>query len=128
MQRTETWFRQRRGKLTASQLGTCLGLTPWSSPRTLARELYADLASPADTADEAQMLDEDASADSPATKRARRTEKKNPALEWGTVKEPSALAEYTALTGSPIEAAGFIEHEHLDWFGGSPDAGRLACR
>ena len=124
MQRTDDWFRQRRGKLTASQLGQCLGLTPWGSPKALAKQLYADLTE--DSSDNDKMLDDDATADSPATKRARESDlakkqKKNPALEWGTVMEPSALMEYTALTGDTIEAVGFMEHACLDWFGGSPD-------
>jgi len=124
MQRTDAWFRQRRGKLTASQLGQCLGLTPWGSPNSLAKQLYADLTD--DSSDSDKLLDDDATADSPATKRAReadlaKKQKKNPALEWGTVMEPSALMEYTALTGDAIEAVGFVEHARLDWFGGSPD-------
>lgn len=101
MQRTDEWFRQRRGKLTASNMGQALGLTPWGSPKALAKALMADT--------------EPADVDKPA-----KGQTIGP-LAWGTTMEPNGLLEYMTCTGKVVEATGFWQHPHLDWVGGSPD-------
>ena len=102
MQRTDEWFRQRRGKLTASNMGQAIGLTPWGSPKALAKALAAD-EEPTDI--------EKAVIKKPAA---------GP-LVWGTTMEPNGLLEYMACTGKVVEETGFWQHAHLDWIGGSPD-------
>ncbi len=102
MQRTEEWFRQRRGKLTASALGQATGLVPWGSPNALAVALRKD-AMPKDV-------------DKPAAARATAGP-----LAWGTDNEPNGLLEYMIVSGETVEDTGFWRHPHLDWFGGSPD-------
>jgi putative phage-type endonuclease len=106
MQRSEHWFRQRRGKLTASNMGQAVGLTPWGSPNALASSLRRDT-EPVD-------IDKPKAADAPARK-------PNPALSWGTDKEPSGLLEYVSMTGRHAAPTGFWQHSELDWIGGSPD-------
>lgn len=101
MQRTDEWFRQRRGKLTASNMGQALGLTPWGSPKALAKALAAD-SEPADL-------------DKPAKAQAIGP------LAWGTSMEPNGLLEYMTCTCNAVEETGFWQHPHLDWIGGSPD-------
>lgn len=103
MQRTEAWYRQRRGKLTASALGQALGLTPWGTPKRLASELRLDRS----------YTDLDA--------RHKEPKKANIAMRWGTENEPNGLLEYQIATSQLIEEVGFCEHRTLDWFGGSPD-------
>jgi putative phage-type endonuclease len=95
MQRTDEWHRQRRGKLTASVMGQALGLTPWGSPKVLAKGLSTDCAAP--------------------------EKYTNAAMQWGTVMEPNGLLEYAVATGSQVEPTGFWQHAHVDWIGGSPD-------
>jgi putative phage-type endonuclease len=101
MQRTDEWFRQRRGKLTASNMGQAVGLTPWGSPKALAKALMAD-SEPAD-------IDKPTKAQTTGP------------LAWGTSMEPNGLLEYMTCTGKVVEETGFWQHPHLDWIGGSPD-------
>jgi len=103
MQRTDEWFRQRRGKLTASNMGQAIGLTPWGSPKALAKSFAAD-AEPVDI-------------DKPVVKKPQF----GGPLVWGTQQEPNGLLEYMACTGKVVEETGFWQHPHLDWIGGSPD-------
>lgn len=112
MQRTEQWFRQRRGKLTASAFGQATGLTPWGSPKQLAEQLKKD------------MLPKDLDDDPPGAPRRATTNRRadnNVAMRWGTDNEPNGLLEYAALVGAHVEPTGFWEHPTLEWIGGSPD-------
>jgi len=106
MQRSEQWFRQRRGKLTASNLGQAVGLAPWGSPQALAAQLRKDVA-PAEDANK------------PVDAEPKR--KHNPALARGTNKEPNGVLEYVSAMGTHVEPTGFWAHPDLDWLGGSPD-------
>jgi putative phage-type endonuclease len=110
MQRTEYWFRQRRGKLTASNLGQAVGMTPWGSPQALTAQLRLDQ-HPAEDADKPS--------DDPLLHKP--TKKSNPALSWGTNKEPCGVLEYVTATGTHVEPTGFWTHADLDWMGGSSD-------
>jgi exodeoxyribonuclease (lambda-induced) len=102
MQRTEQWHRLRRGKLTASNMGQAVGLTPWGSPRRLAETIRADR--------------EPEDADKPAKK-----QKRSIVLEHGTNNEPNGLLEYMVASGNTVEETGYWQHDALDWVGGSPD-------
>jgi len=103
MQRSDEWFRQRRGRLTASMLGQALGLTPWGSPQSLATALRKDTL-PRDP-DSAPCADTGG----------------NVATRWGTENEPNALLEYMCETATHVQETGFWQHPTLTWFGGSPD-------
>lgn len=97
MQRTDEWHRQRRGRLTASVMGQALGLTPWGSPKQLAKGYRC-------------------------TEQAPSQQKTgNVAMAWGTAMEPNGLLEYAIATGCSVEPTGFWQHSELDWIGGSPD-------
>ena len=113
MQRTEAWYRQRRGKLTASALGQAVGLTPWGSPKRLAADLRADRAT--------QDLDDNGTQMPRCEELKPKTQQPNVAMRWGTDKEPNGLLEYMIVTGQMVDDVGFVEHATLDWFGGSPD-------
>jgi len=115
MQRSEQWFRQRRGKLTASNLGQAVGLTPWGSPQALAAQLRKDV-EPAEDADKPMEPKEPQEPKEPNV-----LKRKNPALAWGTNKEPNGVLEYVSATGTHVEPTGFWAHADLDWLGGSPD-------
>lgn len=94
MQRTDAWFKQRRGKLTASNLGAALGVSPYTSRRRLWRIMR----------------------EPPSPERFH-----NVACDWGTANEPNGIMEYVAQTGNEVTPEGFVPHPSLDWMGGSPD-------
>ena len=43
------------------------------------------------------------------------------AMQWGIDNEKLASDSYTALTGNPVVAVGFVKHPTIKWYGGSPD-------
>ena len=98
-QRTDAWFKARRGKLTASNFGAALGVSPYMSKKKLFQVMYESSGGkckPFDTVT-------------------------NVACEWGTNNEPNALMEYMAMTGNQVEQDFFAIHPTLTWLGGSPD-------
>ena len=96
-QRSEAWFKARRGKLTGSNIGAALGVNPWKSPEDLIR----------------QMVRDHHGAESEFTG--------NVATEYGTLHEPLALMDYFGKTGNMVEECGFFVHPEIDWLGASPD-------
>ena len=93
-QRTDAWYKARRGKLTASNFGTALGLCPWTTRQKLWNRMI------------------DPSSD---------TFKGNIATNWGTDNEPNGILEYSCTTRNQVLATGFHVHKALGWLGGSPD-------
>lgn len=91
-QRTEQWFKEREGKLTASAFGQAAGLGP-SSRQQLWRRIMG-MEPPFEG---------------------------NPATDWGTEKEPVAIEAYSKTTVAEVELVGFMKHKDYDWLGGSPD-------
>lgn len=96
-QRSEQWFKARRGKLTGSNVGAALGLNPWKTPQDLIR----------------QMVREYHGADSEF--------QGNVATEWGTFNEDGATAEFQMETGLFVQPCGFFVHPEHKWLGASPD-------
>jgi putative phage-type endonuclease len=91
LQRTAAWAQARLGRLTASQFGAALGLSPFQSRQDLWRQLTS------------------------------RTEPfiGNPATDWGTAHEADAVHAFEVETGLLVEPAAFVAYE--EWSGCSPD-------
>ena len=96
-QRSEEWFKARKGKLTGSNIGAALGVNPWKTPEDLIR----------------QMVREYHGTESEFTG--------NIATEHGTLHEPLATLDYMGDTGNMVQECGFYTHPLHDWLGASPD-------
>jgi len=96
-QRSPEWYAARMGKLTGSNVGAALGLSPFKTPEALIR----------------QMVREHHGAESEFIG--------NVAAGYGTLHEPLALMDYLGKTGNLVEEVGFVVHPHFDWLGASPD-------
>ncbi len=100
-QRTEEWFIQRLGKVTASRVGDVIAKT--KSGPSASRDNYAT-----------QLVLE------------RLTNKQgefftNSAMQWGTETEPMARQAYELKRGVFVDEVGFIDHPTIDMSGASPD-------
>lgn len=94
-QRTEQWFEQRKGRVTASSVGAILGLSPYMKREDVMRNMvreYHDY---------------------------EREFKGNQATEYGTFHEDMAAMDYQLKTGNVISKTGF--HAYENWLGASPD-------
>ena len=98
-QRTEEWYNARRGKLTASNLGSLLGLVSWCSRK----EAYK------------RVLGAEKEARNPVNHFGNR------ACEWGTVHERDGILCYMTKTGNIVNATGLHTHPKIPWIAGSPD-------
>lgn len=96
-QRSEAWFKQRKHKITGSNIGAAIGVNPWKTPDDLIR----------------QMVREYHGAESEFVG--------NIATEHGQLHEPLAQMNYQILTGNFVEECGFFEHPEYGWLGASPD-------
>tara|TARA_B100001996_G_C18662583_1_gene593646 strand:+ start:995 stop:1816 length:822 start_codon:yes stop_codon:yes gene_type:complete len=99
MQRSAEWFAERVRKITASNLGACLGLVSYTSRieaynRAMGASPISEINTP---------------------------EKKNEACEYGIANEPHAIAEYERVTGNRVDEARFVPHPTIKWIGASPD-------
>ena len=94
-QRTPEWFAARAGRVTASNAGALLGLSPHTSEadgfRRLVRSMHGF---------DSEFVG-------------------NVATEYGTFHEDGALAEYKMETGYDVTPLAFATHS--DWLGASPD-------
>lgn len=101
-QRSEEWFTQRKGKVTASRIGDILA-TIRNGNWAASRKHYA-----------AQLVSE-------------RLSEKNPEpytnewIEWGIEQEAPAKEAYTKATGNVVDEVGFINHPTIASAGASPD-------
>lgn len=100
-QRTDAWFAQRCGHLTASRIADMMATTRngWGASRAN----YA-----------AQLIAE------------RLTGKVEPsfsnaAMQWGTETEPQARTAYEFIQGETVVEAPFVLHPTIAWSGASPD-------
>lgn len=98
-QRTDDWYKARRGKLTASNLGGLLGLVSWT-PR---KEAYE------------RVLGQEQNARKPENWYGNR------ACEWGTTHEVDGILDYMTKTGNLVNATGLHTHPTIPWIAGSPD-------
>jgi len=100
-QRTEEWFAQRLGKVTASRVADVIAKT--KTGPSASRENYAT-----------QLVLE------------RLTNKQaefysNAAMQWGTDTEPMARQAYEVKRGVFVNETGFIDHPTIEMSGASPD-------
>jgi len=100
-QRTEEWFSQRLGKVTASRVADVMAKT--KTGYSASRENYM-----------AQLVVERLT----QTKAESFT---NAAMQWGTDQEPFARAAYEAAQGVMVEEVGFMSHPDIEMAGASPD-------
>ena len=101
-QRTEEWFSDRLGCLTASSVAEIL-----PSAKT-----GKYLKSRADLMD--QLIAERVTG-------IARSSYRSADMEWGIEHEADARAEYEARTGEFVDLCGFIPHPEVAYFGASPD-------
>lgn len=92
-QRTDSWFRERAGKITASVAGTILGVNKYQTPLDLWRQCTGR--------------------DPPFGG--------NYCTQWGTRNELNGLLEYQLVTGLDTMQTGFHVHRDYYWLGASPD-------
>lgn len=100
-QRTDEWFAQRLGKVTASRIADMMARTKtgWGASRAnYAAQLVCERLTgvPADSY-------------------------QNDAMRFGTENEPLARAAYEFRTDNSVELCGFIDHPRIAMSGASPD-------
>jgi putative phage-type endonuclease len=91
-QHTPEWHTARRGRITASLAGACLGLSPFTS-RAKAYRLI----------------------------RGEEIEEENEHMRRGQLLEPVAREMYERRHGVKVEEAGLVIHPQLPWCAASPD-------
>ena len=100
-QRTEEWFADRCGKVTASRVADIIAKT--KTGYSASRENYL-----------AQLVCERMTG-KPAESYS------NAAMQWGTEQEPFARAAYEAAKDVLVEEVGFVSHPNISEAGASPD-------
>jgi putative phage-type endonuclease len=99
-QRTEAWREARRALITSTDIPVILGLSPYKSEATLAREKLEG----SETVATLQM-------------------------EIGTALEPVIQAEYERVTGTTLRRFhGIVKHPQIEWAAASPDWRRQGDR
>lgn len=94
-QRTEEWFKQRKHRITASAVGSIMGLAPYGSRDDVMRRMVREYHN------------------------ATSEFNGNAATEYGTFHEEGAIAEFCMETGLQVEPAHFVTHHTI--YGASPD-------
>ena len=100
-QRTDEWFAQRLGKVTASRVSDVIAKT--KTGYSSSRMNYA-----------AQLVCERLTG-------LPQESFSNAAMQWGTEQEPFARAAYEIKSGSFVDECGFIDHPSIHMAGASPD-------
>ena len=100
-QRTEEWFKQRLGKVTASAISNVIAKT--KTGVSASRENYStQLTLERLTGEQAEFYT-------------------NAAMEWGTATEPKARQAYEIYREVFVDEVGFITHPMIEMSGASPD-------
>lgn len=100
-QRSEEWFKARKGRLTGSRIGAAMGLSPFMTRDELIREMVREhYGAPSER-------------------------EESPAMAWGTSMEPVAKAALEDLIGMPISECGFFTYSES--LGASPDGIAADC-
>jgi len=94
-QRSKEWFQKRKGRISGSIAGACLGLSPWLSKEDVMRSLVRDQLG------------------------AEREMETNAAMQWGVINEDNAISDLELDHGFTVFETGFNTYE--DWLGASPD-------
>lgn len=113
-QRTDEWFAERAGRITASQMHIA----------ALPRERGEFKSGPRKGQPKPQLKALDDYAHQLAAERLTGKPRKQAngyALEWGRGVEPAAITAYQAETGYIVTACGFVRHAKYDFIGASPD-------
>lgn len=97
LQKTEEWYAQRVGVITASRAGAILELSPYKKPSDVMREMVREAFG------------------------AEREFVGNEATQYGDAHESDALREYEEATGAFVESVGFALHPEYNWLGASLD-------
>lgn len=113
-QRTEAWFAERAGKITASRMHDVMLERDREPFKSGPRKGQPKPPPAALTAYAHQIASER------LTGRPRR-QIKAAALQWGQDVEPAAVAAYQAETGEIVQMSGFVVHPDLPYVGASPD-------
>ena len=94
------WHEARKGVIaTGSRIAALKGLSQWSKPDDLMRQLVREY-----------YLEDDPEAF-----------QGNIATQWGLNNEQRAIDEYEMETGCTVQHVGFIKHQNYDFIGASPD-------
>lgn len=96
-QRSEEWFKQRVGKITGSRVGAILGLSPFSKPKDVMRQMVRDYHG------------------------AESEFQGNIATNYGAANEPAATFDFELETGLNVIETGFHVSQDHEWLGASPD-------
>jgi putative phage-type endonuclease len=100
-QRTQEWFNQRLGKVTASAISNVIAKT--KTGVSASRESYStQLTLERLTGKQAEFYT-------------------NSAMEWGTATEPQARQHYELYRNVFVDEVGFITHPTIEMSGASPD-------
>jgi putative phage-type endonuclease len=100
-QRTEEWFKQRLGKVTASAIANVIAKT--KTGVSASRDNYStQLTLERLTGQQAEFYT-------------------NAAMEWGTATEPQARQAYEVYKGVFVDEIGFVNHPTIEMSGASPD-------
>lgn len=113
-QRSEQWFAERAGKITASRMHEVM----------LPRERGVYKSGPRKGQEKEQLKALTDYAHQLAAERLTgrpRKQIKAAALQWGEEVEPAAVAAYQAETGEIVTLCGFVQHPEHDFIGASPD-------
>ena len=97
-QRTEEWFKQRLGHVTASKVSDALAAPTTATYQNYLWQLVAERL----TGQQQESFT-------------------NAAMQRGTELEPIARAAYEAHSGRFVDQIGFVKHPTIQWFGASPD-------
>ena len=97
IQRSETWFKKRVGKITGSRAGAILGLSPFSKPKDVMRSMVRD-----SLGEESEFIS-------------------NIAVDYGTNFESIAQGDFELESGLDVIETGFHIHPEHEWLGASPD-------
>jgi len=96
-QRSPEWFKQRKGRITASAVGAIMGLAPYQKRKDVMRRMVREY----------HGLESEF--------------KGNSATEWGTFNEDGALVEFEMELNLSVIPAPFVVSNKHDWLGASPD-------
>lgn len=113
-QRSEAWFAERAGKITASRMSDVM-LERDREPFKSGPRKGQQKPPPKALTDYAYQL-----AAERLTGRPRK-QVKAAALQWGQDVEPAAVAAYQAETGELVTLCGFMQHPVYSFVGASPD-------
>lgn len=113
-QRSDEWFEERAGRITASQMHTVM-LVRDREPFKSGPRKGQPKPAPKPISDYAFQLAAERLTGKP------RKQVRAAALQWGRDVEPAAVAAYQAETGVIVTECGFVRHPSYDFIGASPD-------